>query len=188
MIGALFIEDGKMPPIAEGAGTIGLELGRMDEPLDAVLVPVGDGALVSGIGTWMRRAAPSMQVIGVVAEGAPAMALSWRAGRVITTQSVTTIADGIAVRDPIPEAFDDMKDVVDDVVTVSDGEIVEAMGLLLDRAGLAVEPAGAAGLAAMTKLGSGMRGRRVGVIVTGGNISAEQVGALLQPLRSRSAR
>jgi threonine dehydratase len=186
--GALFIEDGKLPQIAEGAGTIALELCRMGEPLDAVFVPLGDGSLIGGVGTWMRRASPSTRVIGVVAEGAPAMAQSWRAGHVVATASVATIADGIAVRDPIPEAFENMRAAVDDVVAVTDAEMVDGMRLLLDHAGLAVEPAGAAGLAAVARTGDGVAGRRVAVIVTGGNVSAEQVGALLQPLRSRSAR
>ena len=71
----------QLAPIAEGAGTIGLELGRMGEPPDAVLVPLGDGALVSGVGAWMRRASPGTRVIGVVAEGAPAMAVRpWGSG------------------------------------------------------------------------------------------------------------
>ena len=71
--GAMFIEDGGLAPIAEGAGTIGLELLRGGDPIDAVLIPLGDGALTTGIATWIRHASPSTRIIGVVAEGANAM-------------------------------------------------------------------------------------------------------------------
>ena len=171
--GATFVEDGSLAPIAEGAGTIALELCRMEEPLGAILVPLGDGALVSGVGLWLRRASPSTRVIGVAAEGAPAMDLSWRAGRVVSTDSISTIADGIAVRVPVPRAFDHMRGNVDEVMLVSDEEIVAAMRTLLVDAGLAVEPAGAAGLAAAVKLHDRLQGERVGIIVTGGNIAED---------------
>ncbi len=172
---AMFIEDGRLAPITEGAGTIALELCRMDEPLDAVLVPLGDGALISGIGLWLRHASPSTRVIGVVAEGAPAMARSWAAGRAVSTERISTIADGIAVRVPIPEAFEDMTPNVDEVLTVTDPQIVGAMRILLDDAGLVVEPAGAAGLAAMVAMRDRFSARRAAVIVTGGSVSYEQL-------------
>src|SRR3954451_10002672 len=76
--GAMFVEDGTLAPIAEGAGTIALELCQMADPLDAVLVALGDGALITGVGTWLRKTSARTRVIGVVAEGAPAMQLSWR--------------------------------------------------------------------------------------------------------------
>jgi threonine dehydratase len=127
-------------------------------------------------------------VVGVVAEGAPAMALSWRANRVVETDTTSTIADGIAVRAPIPVALDDMRGVVDDIVMVSDQEIVDAMKLLHAHAGLVTEPAGAAGLAAATPLRASLIGKRVGVIVTGGNASADHLAMLAGQLRSKSAR
>ncbi len=173
--GALFVEDGRLAPIAEGAGTIALELCRMDEPLDAILVPLGDGALISGVGLWLRRASPKTRVIGVAAEGAPAMDLSWRAGRVVATDTVSTIADGIAVRVPVVRALEDMRDNVDEVMLVSDEEIVAAMRLLLFDAGLVVEPAGAAGLAVAAKLHDRFKNQRVAVIVTGGNIGEAEL-------------
>src|SRR5207237_2844120 len=75
--GAIFIEDGAVAPIAEGAGTIALELCRMEKRIDAVLVPLGDGALVTGVGLWMKRESPSTRVIGVVRGGAPGMRVCW---------------------------------------------------------------------------------------------------------------
>jgi len=177
--GAIFVEDGRLAPIAEGAGTIALELCRMEERLDAILVPLGDGALIVGVGLWLRRASPNTRVIGIAAEGAPAMDLSWRAGRVVATEAVSTIADGIAVRVPIDRALEDMRTTVDEVMLVSDEEIVSAMRLLLTDAGLVVEPAGAAGLAAAAKLRDRLKGERVAVIVTGGNIGDAELERLL---------
>lgn len=177
--GAIFVEDGTLAPIAEGAGTIALELTGMQQRLDAVMVPLGDGALINGMGVWMRDKSPGTKVIGVVADGAPAMDLSWRARRVVSTERTSTIADGIAVREPIAEALRDMENNVDDVVRVSDDEIVDSMRMLLNDAGLVAEPAGAAGLAAAAKLRVDFAGRRVGVIVTGGNISRDDLTRLL---------
>jgi threonine dehydratase len=173
--GAMFLEDGALPPIAEGAGTIALELTRMSEGLDAVMVPLGDGALITGVGAWMREKSPRTAVVGVVADGAPAMDLSWRAHRVIATETTSTIADGIAVRTPIAEAVGDMDGLVDNIVRVSDAEIIEAMRMLMTDAGLLVEPAGAVGLAAVANMRGGRSGERVAVIVTGGNITPEQI-------------
>ena len=171
--GALFVEDGALAPIAEGAGTMAVELSTMDDPIDAILVPLGDGALVTGIGAWMRRASPSTRIIGVVAEGAPAMELSWHAAKLVATESIATIADGIAVRVPVASAVEDVRNAVDDVMHVSDIEMIEGMRALFSDAGLVVEPAGAAGIAAVKKLSSELAGKRVAVIVTGGNITTD---------------
>ena len=177
--GAMFVEDGTLAPIAEGAGTIALELTGMQQRLDAVIVPLGDGALITGIGVWMRDKSPKTLIIGVVAEGAPAMDLSWRAHRVVSTESISTIADGIAVREPVAEALRAMEDNVDDIVRVSDDQIRDAMRMFLVDAGLATEPAGAAGLAGAAKLRGKLGGQRVGVIVTGGNIAADDLRRVL---------
>jgi threonine dehydratase len=177
--GAMFVEDGAVAPIAEGAGTIALELTGMQQRLDVVLVPLGDGALISGIGAWMRDRSPGTIVIGVVADGAPAMDLSWRAHRVVSTASISTIADGIAVREPVAEGLREMENNVDDIVRVGDDQIIDAMRMLLNDAGLVTEPAGAAGLAAAAKLRGELEGQRVGVIVTGGNIAPDDLRRLL---------
>src|ERR687894_2926068 len=146
--GSRFVEDGREVEISEGAGTIALELCRWSEPFDALLVPLGNGALLSGVGTWMKTHAPSTAVLGVCAEGAPAMALSLRDGVTRTTEKADTIADGIAVRLPVEEALSDLAGVVDDVLLVDDEAMVEAMRLLFWKMGLVVEPAGAPGTGA----------------------------------------
>ncbi|HEY6875276.1 MAG TPA: pyridoxal-phosphate dependent enzyme, partial [Candidatus Dormibacteraeota bacterium] len=173
-VGAMFVEDGAVAAIAEGAGTIAVELAGMTDALDALLVPLGDGALATGIAAWMRQRSPSTRIIGVVAEGAPAMELSWRAGHVVHTEKVTTIADGIAVRVPVATAVDDVRNSVDDIVKVSDDEMIEGMRWLYRDAGLVVEPAGAAGVAAARQLRAQLSGQLVATIITGGNIGLEQ--------------
>lgn len=180
--GARFIEDGRDPPISEGAGTIAVELARWPEPFDALLVPIGDGALIAGIGTWAKARMPETRIIGVCAAGAPAVALSWRAGKPVATPAADTIADGISCRAPVPEALADIQPVVDDVVLVEDGSMLDAMRLLFRETGLVVEPAGAAGLAALLEHGGRWRGARVGTPVCGGNLTGEQVARWLVPV------
>ena len=177
--GAFYVEDGLLGPIAEGAGTVASELERMDEHLDACMVPLGNGALVNGMGTWLKRSSPSPVVIAVCPTGAPAMEMSWRAGRPISTPTMDTIADGIAVRVPVQEALEIMRETVDDVMLVTDDEIVEAMRLVHRNAGLVLEPAGAAGIAAVAKRRSELSGKRVAVVLTGGNVTEEQIGKFL---------
>src|SRR5919202_2262023 len=169
-----FVEDGREVEIAEGAGTIALELCRWPEPFDALVVPLGNGALLSGVGTWIKAHAPSMRVIGVCAEGAPAMALSLRDGATRSTEKADTIADGIAVRVPVEEALSDLAGVVGDVLLVDDDTMVEAMRLLSWKMGLVVEPAGAAGVAALLAHRERFAGALMASPLCGGNLTAQQ--------------
>lgn len=172
--GALFVEDSRQEPITEGAGTIGLELTRFPEPLDAVVVPLGNGAMLNGVARWLRHAAPATEVIGVVAQGAPAMRDSWRAGRPIEGGAVTTFADGIGVRVPVPEALDDMRGLVDDVVAVDDERTLAAMRLGLRHLGLVLEPSAGVGIAAIAADPERFAGRTVATILCGGNVTGDQ--------------
>jgi threonine dehydratase len=166
-----FVEDGLESAISEGAGTIALELCRFAEPIHALLVPLGNGALITGIARWMKAHSPRTRIIGVCAVGAPAMQHSWRSHSVVTTESATTIADGIAVRIPVPQAVEDMKGLVDDVVLVEDDVIVEAMDLILTELGLIVEAAGAAGVAAAMTYAELLRDSLVATPLCGGNVN-----------------
>lgn len=171
---ARFVEDGRDPAISEGAGTIGYEL--VAENLDTLLVPVGNGALVSGVGAWFKAHSPKTRVIGVVAGSAPSMALSWEQGAQVCAP-VSTIADGIAIRVPVPAALDWMKETVDLVVKVSESSILRALMLIRDLAGLLLEPAAAVGVGALMEHPELRRGR-VGTILTGSNFSTEIAAAL----------
>lgn len=168
--GVRFVEDGAEPAIAEGAGTLALELLR-DATFDAAIVPVGNGALLAGIGTVLRELAPAAEIVAAVAESAPAMKLSIDAGRAITTREAQTIADGIAVRVPIASMLPHLRACCDATVAVSEPQILQAMRLIHRHLGLVVEPAGAVGVAAILADPQRYAGRRIATVLSGGNIS-----------------
>lgn len=174
-VGARYVEDGREAAITEGAGTIGVELAAWPAPIDALLIPLGNGALLGGVATWVRAHAPATRIVGVCAEGAPSMALSWQARRVVETETADTISDGIAVRLPIPEAVADIQDLVDDIVLVDDSTTIDAMRRLFADLGIVVEPAGAVGVAALIAHAWRWAGARVATILCGGNLTLAQV-------------
>lgn len=173
--GSHMLEDGQEPRISEGAGTIGLELLRAAPGLDAVLVPLGNGALVAGVARWLKAHAPQTAIIAVSALGASAMVESWRSGRIVVHDAIDTIADGIGVRAPIAAALDDMRGLVDDALLVADATLIQAMQLLHSQVGLVVEPSGAAGVAALLEQRQRFAGARVATILCGGNLTPEQM-------------
>ena len=177
--GGLWVADGLDPEAAEGAATIALELLAGPDRPDVLAVPLGNGALLTGIARWTKAVSPSTEVIGVQASGADAMEKSWRTGQLLFPPSVATIADGISVRVPIKEAVEDMKGIVDDVLLVEDADIITAMRLLFRTAGLLAEPSGAAGVAAIQTHVERFRGRRVATVICGSNLTEEQVKAWL---------
>jgi threonine dehydratase len=162
----ILIVDGLEPAVAEGAGTIGLELARAGD-FDTVLVQLGDGALIAGIACWLKSVSPRTRIVGVCASGAPAMAESFAAGRPVSVVGSGTIATTIAITDPVPESFARIVALVDEVVLVDDDDLREAMELVADSLGVLVEPAGAAGVAALRRHGATLAGDRVAVILTG---------------------
>lgn len=174
-LGYIYVEDGAHASIAEGAGTLAAEVTDAVAGIDAFLVPLGNGALATGVGCWLKAVSPSTKVIAVVAEGAPCMALSWREGRAIATEHVDTIGDGIAVRVPVPFALDSMKGTVDDVIEVSDSDLLAAMLLVDARLGRRVEPSGVAGLAGLLRNRKAFAGQRVATVMCGGNLTDQQI-------------
>jgi threonine dehydratase len=173
----VFVEDGSDPAICEGAGTIGAELLKAGA-IDAVVVPLGDGALISGIGLWVKKHSPHTKVIGVCAANTPAMLASWRAGKAVTTEIANTIADGIAVGVPVEESVQRMKSLVDDILLVSDEQMLDAMRLAVSTLGLLLEPAGAAGLAAIRA--HKIAGDQIATILTGSNIHPDLIAKLFE--------
>lgn len=173
--GARYVEDGRDVAISEGAGSIGVELLASSSAFDTLVLPLGNGALLSGVATWVRAHAPHVRILGVCAAKAPSMEQSWRAHRVIETASADTIADGIAVRVPIAEAIDDLQGIVDDILLVDDATTLDAMRLLFAHLGLVVEPAGAVGVSAMLADRARFAGQRVATVLCGGNLTAEQI-------------
>ena len=171
--GHLFIEDGAVPEIVVGTATIGYEIAQQsDEDLDVVIVPVGNGSLISGIGTALKEKNPSIRVISVQSEEAPCMTYSFREKKPVNTDSCNTFAGGIAVRVAIPQAVDLMLDVVDDAILVSENDLKRAMGLFLKNVGVLVEGAGAAALAGALKLKDDLKGKSICLLATGCNVDS----------------
>ena len=168
-----YVEDGREPEITAGAGTLAMELTRGGTTIDSLVVPLGNGALLAGIGCWFRAHSPQTRIVGVCAEGAPSMEISWRSHTAQSTPNVNTIADGIAVRVPVPEALSDLEGVVDDVVLVNDESIKRALRLVHQHLALVVEPAGVAGVAALLTHSSLAKGT-VCTPITGGNATLDQ--------------
>ena len=173
--GGRYVEDGFEPAISEGAGTIAVELTAESCVLDYVLVPLGGGALLAGMACWLRAHSPQTQIIGVCAANAPAMALSLRHGRPHPTATATTIADGIAVRAPVPAALTDLQGNVDEVMLVEDEAMVEAMRLLFRHHGVTSEPAGVVGLAAIISEKERFQHACLATPICGGNLHDQQI-------------
>jgi len=161
--GSLLVADGEPAAVAEGHGTIAIELMRAGT-LDAIVVQVGDGALIGGIARWLKAHSPDTRVVGVCASGAPAMKLSIDAGRPVRSDP-DTIAGGLAISEPIAASLERVRALVDDVVLVDDGDIRDAMRLIADTIGVLVEPSGAAGIAAVQR--HAIAGERIAVLLTG---------------------
>ena len=166
--GLPFFEDGDEPAQYEGYGAIATEiLEQCPEPPAALIVPVGNGALIGGIGQVLRARAPGTLLVGVVPKEAPVMEMSWRAGRAVPFGRSATFADGLAVRVAIPRAVDVLQRVVDRMELVSEQAMALAVGQYA-AAGVRAEAAAAAPLAVLPRL-TKISGTIV-LVVTGGNI------------------
>lgn len=166
----VFIEDGSSPEIVAGTSTIGREIVQELPDVEVVIVPVGNGALIGGIGTAVKEFNSSIQVIGVQSDLAPCMVLSFEAGQPVDTESCDTFASGMAVRVSIPEAVDLMLAVVDEMHTVSETDLKEAMGVFYNHTGHLPEGAGVAPLAAALKMRAELENKTVCLIASGANV------------------
>jgi threonine dehydratase len=133
------VEDSENLDTREGAGTIGLELLEGFDRIDTILLALGGGALATGVGHVFKTLSPATEVVCVQPRRAPAMAMSWRARSIVTTDRADTIADGVAGRFPIPAVLDDLLAVADHVPLVEEESIVAGMRMLYRHAALVVE-------------------------------------------------
>jgi threonine dehydratase len=179
--GATFVSAFDDHLIIAGQGTLGLEVLEQVPDVDVVLVPCGGGGLLSGVAVAIKEARPDVRIIGVQAAGCAAMVRSIEQGAIETAVRASTIADGIAVKRPGDITFPLVQRYVDDLIAVTDEEIVEAIALLLERHKLLVEGAGAAAAAAMLggELG-GLDGKRVVVVLSGGNIDLPLIQSVIR--------
>ena len=156
--------------VATGQGTIAMEIIKELPTVDYILVPVGGGGLISGVAYAVKTLRPDIKIYGVQAAGAPSMAQSVSDGKILTLDSVKTIADGIAVKQPGETTFEICKKYVDDIVTVTDDETSTAILKLMENQKLVAEGAGAVSVAAVLFNKVPVKGKKTVCIVSGGNI------------------
>ena len=168
--GRVFIHPFNDEDIIAGQGTIGLEIVNQMPDVDAVLVPIGGGGLISGVAFAIKSLFPKCKVYGAQAEGAPSMLGSLKSGAPVELPSVSTVADGIAVKKPVDITFQMVHDYVDEVVTVSEDEIATAILALIEHQKLIAEGAGAVTVAAAMFNKVDIRGMKTVCLISGGNI------------------
>ena len=187
--GATFLHPFDDYEVMAGQGTVALEILSELPTVDTVVVPVGGGGLISGVAACIKQVNPRVRVVGVQAEGACAVYKSFKAGKHMTTDGVSTIADGIAVGNPGEKTTAEILRCVDDMVTVSDNDISSAILLLMERSKLIVEPAGASSLAAVLAGKVDAKGKRTVCLLSGGNIDVSFIHRVIdQGLVSRHRR
>jgi threonine dehydratase len=167
--------------VIAGQGTLGLEVLEQVAGLDAVLVPVGGGGLISGVAVAVKALAPRVKVIGVEADVIPCMQAAVEAGELVTLDAASTLADGIAVKRAGEITFEHVRSLVDDIVTVTEEEIASAILYLLEKEKTVAEGAGAVGVAALMhhKLPR-LEGKRVCSVISGGNIDVNVVARVIE--------
>jgi len=170
--GVYFLNDATDADLPAGPATIGCEILEQMPDVDAIVVPMGDTALIRGIASAVKQIAPRVKIVGVQAERAPSYFMSWREDRVVGTETCDTIADGLATRTPDAANVRDVKSLVDDVVLVSEEQMLRAIEILLVEEHVLAEPAGAASTAALLD-GRAEFGENVALLVSGANISRE---------------
>lgn len=177
--GQRYIHSSNEPHLVAGVATAALELLEAFPEIDVLFVPVGGGSGVLGAGVVARAVNPAIRVIGVQAEGAPAVYRSWREGRRIVTENVTTFAEGLATREPFAMPLALFPRLVDEIMLVADDAITDAIRLILETSRQVAEGAGAAGIAAAMSRRDELAGKTVGLILSGGNITGEQLRSIL---------
>ena len=177
--GATFVHPFEDPLVMAGQGTAALELHEQVGDLDALLVPMSGGGLMAGCASAMHRVDPACELIGVEPSAADDTRRSFAAGEIVRIAQPDTIADGLAVTAPGAATFAINRRLVGEVVTVTDEQLVDAMRVARDLLGRRLEPSGVAGLAAVLDDPVHFRGRRVGIILSGGNIDDTRFDALV---------
>ena len=178
--GNIFVHPFEDSDVIAGQGTVALEVLEKIPHLDAIIVPIGGGGLISGVATAIKSINPNIKVIGVGASGAPALKESFLTGEIVS-KPVKTIADGIAVRDGSPVSLEYMKKYVDEVVSVDDEEIASAILYLLEKQKVVSEGAGAVGVAGVLHNKIDLSGlENIAIVVSGGNIDVTMLSVIIE--------
>ena len=165
--------------VIAGQGTIALEILNDLDNIDAIVVPIGGGGLISGIAYTVKQIRPSVKVYGVQATGAPSMYNAVKDGQIECLSSVSTIADGIAVKQPGENTFRYVSDYVDEIALVSDDEVSSAILALIEKQKMIAEGAGAVAVAAVMSGKFNLKGKRVVAVVSGGNIDVTSLSRVI---------
>ncbi len=174
-----YVHSSNEPALVAGVATATLELLEFAPDLDDIFVPVGGGSGILGAGVVARAVNPAIRVIGVQAEGAPAVYRSWREGHRVVTPGVKTFAEGLATREPFAMPLALFPKLIDEMMLVTDAQIAAAIGLLIETTRQVAEGAGAAAVAAALVRRSDLAGRRVGLILSGGNLTNDRLSRIL---------
>jgi threonine dehydratase len=177
--GVRYIHSANEPLLIAGVATTGLEILEDLPDVEAVIVPVGGGSQAAGLGVVFKTVAPGVDVIAVQAENAPSVYLSWKSGKIESTDTANTIADGLATRQAFELTTSMLRDLVDDFVLVSEEEIRDAIRLYVEKTHTIAEGAGAAPLAAAYKIRDRLKGKKVVLILSGGNLTADTLRSIL---------
>ena len=178
--GLTFIHPFDDPLVMAGQGTIGLELLEQVPELEAVVVPIGGGGLISGVACAIKESRPEVRIVGVQTERLPSMAMAVEAHQPVTVAPAITIADGIAVRRAGNLTLPLVEQYVDEIVTVDEDEIASAILMLLEREKTLAEGAGAAALAALLHHRTSLQGAHTAVLVCGGNIDVTLLSRIIE--------
>jgi threonine dehydratase len=174
--------------VIAGQGTIGLEILEEVPEVEAIIVPVGGGGLISGIATIVKKRRPEVKIIGVQSTHAPSAFLSWKRKRIVQVEVEPTLADGIALRKVGKITFPIIQKTVDEIVTVEENEIASAILMLMERKRMVAEGAGAAPLAALLSKRWKIRGKQVVLVVSGGNIDLNLIDRIIEKGLSETGR
>ena len=174
--------------VIAGQGTIALEILNDLDNIDAIVVPIGGGGLISGIAYTVKQIRPSVKVYGVQAVGAPSMYNSINDGKIECLESVSTIADGIAVKQPGENTFRYISEYVDEIALVSDDEVSSAILALIEKQKMIAEGAGATAVAAVMFDKFNLKGKRVAAVVSGGNIDVTSLSRVIDRGLLKSGR
>lgn len=186
--GYSFVHPFDDPKVIAGQGTIGLEILEQMPEVQAVIVPIGGGGLISGVAFAIKTLRPDVKVYGVQSTGAPSMAASLKEGKLCHLNDVSTIADGIAVKEPGVNTFEMCNKYVDEVVTVTDDEIAAAILALIEQQKIVAEGAGAVSVAAAMFGKLPIKGKKVICLVSGGNIDVNTLSRVITRGLSKSGR
>lgn len=165
------------PRIIAGQGTLGLEIVEQLPEVEAVVVQVGGGGLISGVATAVKAMRPDVTLVGVEPEGGADAKASLQTGSLVTWDHIDTVADGLRTSRVGELNFATIRELVDDIVTVTDDQILRTVGTLANDAKLVVEPSGATAAAAVLFGSTGLQGKRIAAVISGGNMAPTQLAA-----------